>query len=126
MLYGLEGVNNMTYVYGFIFCGTICLLGQWFYDHTKLTPGHITSLFVVLGTFTDFFDIYDRLLVLCGAGAALPITSFGHSLVHGALSQVEEFGILGIPIGIFDLTAPGISTAIFFSFLIAILCKPHK
>ena len=116
----------MTYVYGFLFCGSVCMIGQWIYDHTKLTPGHITSMFVVFGNSTNFFDLYDRLLVLCGAGAALPITSFGHSLVHGALSKVEEYGILGIPMGIFDMTSAGISTAIFFSFLIAILCRPHK
>lgn len=116
----------MIYINGFFFCGTVCAIAQIIYDNTKLTPGHITSLFVVIGTFFDFFNIYDRLLVVCGAGAALPITSFGHSLIHGALGRVNEFGLLGITMGMFDLTAPGITSAILFSFIIAILCKPHK
>lgn len=116
----------MTYVYGFLFCGFVCMLGQVIYDHSKLTPGHITSIFVVVGTFLDFFHIYDRILIICGAGAALPITSFGHSLIHGALGRINEFGPLGIAMGMFDLTAPGITSAILFSFVIAILCKPHK
>lgn len=116
----------MTYVYGFLFCGSICAIAQIIYDNTKLTPGHITSLFVVIGTFFDFFHIYDKLLVICGAGAALPITSFGHSLIHGAMGKIDEYGLLGIAMGMFDLTAAGITSAILFSFIIAILCKPHK
>lgn len=116
----------MIYVYGFLFCGSICMLAQILYDHTKLTPGHITSLFVVVGTLFDFFHIYDRLLIICGAGAALPITSFGHSLLHGAMGRIEQYGFLGITMGMFDLTAPGITSAILFSFFVAILCKPHK
>lgn len=116
----------MTYLYGFLFCGTICMIGQIIYDNTKLSPGHITSIFVVIGTFFDFFHIYDRLLILCGAGAALPITSFGHSLIHGAMGRIDEYGFLGISMGMFDLTAPGITSAILFSFIIAMLCKPQR
>ena len=49
----------MTYLYSFIFCGFICLIGQLILDNTKLTPGHVTSLFVVIGAFLDIFGIYD-------------------------------------------------------------------
>lgn len=116
----------MTYIYGFLFCGAVCSIAQIIYDNTKLTPGHITSLFVVCGTLLDFFNIYDKLLVICGAGAALPITSFGHSLIHGAMGKIDEYGFLGIAMGMFDLTAAGITSAILFSFIIAMICKPHK
>ena len=48
----------MEYFGAFVVCGLICLAGQLIYDNTNLTPGHITSLFVVLGAFLDFFNLY--------------------------------------------------------------------
>ena len=51
----------MTYVNAFIFCGVICLIGQLILDNTKLTPGHVTSLFVVIGAFLDIFGLYDKI-----------------------------------------------------------------
>ncbi len=52
----------MIYINAFFVCGSICLIGQILYDNTNFTPGHITSLFVVLGCFLDFFQLYDLLL----------------------------------------------------------------
>ena len=49
----------MIYLYSFLFAGTICLIGQVILDNTKLTPGHITSLFVVIGASLDIFNIYE-------------------------------------------------------------------
>ena len=66
----------MVYINAFLFCGTICMLGQILYDNTKWTAGHITSLFVVIGAFLDTFSIYDWFLDIAGMGASLPITSF--------------------------------------------------
>ena len=39
----------MTFISAFVVCGGICLAGQLIYDNTKLTAGHITSIFVVIG-----------------------------------------------------------------------------
>ena len=47
----------------FIFCGLVCLIGQIILDNTKLTPGHITAMFVVIGAFLDIFGIYDKLIL---------------------------------------------------------------
>ena len=116
----------MIYLNAFLFCGFICMLGQIILDKTNLTPGHITSLFVVIGSFLDLFHIYDKIIEIFHAGALIPITSFGHSLMHGAMAATEEYGIFGIAMGIFDLTAAGISAAILFSFLIAIIFKPKS
>ena len=49
----------MTYLYAFLFAGIVCLIGQIILDNTKLMPGHITSLFVVIGAALDIFSIYD-------------------------------------------------------------------
>lgn len=108
----------------FIVCGSICLLGQLLYDNTKLTAGHITSLFVVIGAMLDTFGLYDRLIRFAGMGASLPITSFGHSLIHGALEKAQQDGLIGIALGMFDLTAAGITSAILFAFLTSLIFKP--
>ena len=115
----------MMFLNAFLVCGGISLLGQLIYDNTKLTAGHITSSFVVLGAALDTFGIYDKLIDFAGAGASLPITSFGHSLIHGALAAAQEQGIMGILLGMFDLTAAGITSAILFVFLAAVIFKPR-
>lgn len=114
----------MIFVYAFLFCGTVCMISQIILDNTKLTPGHVTSLFVVVGAFLDIFGIYDKFVLYCGAGALLPITSFGHLLVHGAMDIASEMGPLGLAFGIFDLTSAGISVAVVAAFILALIFKP--
>jgi len=114
----------MTYLYSFLFAGFVSLIGQVILDNTKLTPGHITSMFVVIGAFLDTFSIYDEIIKWVGGGALVPITSFGHSLIHGALAKTEEFGIIGLIMGMFDLTAAGITSAIIFTFIFALIFNP--
>ena len=75
----------MIYIYSFLFSGIICVIGQIILDNTKLTPGHVTALFVVIGAFLDIFGIYDCFIDIFGGGALVPIASFSHSLIHGAL-----------------------------------------
>ena len=116
----------MNYIMSFLFSGLVCFLAQMIYDNSKLTPGHITSMFVVIGAFLDLFHIYDKLVEIFHAGALLPITSFGHSLMHGAMAATKQYGIFGVAIGMFDLTAAGITAAILFGFLVAIIFKPKS
>lgn len=110
----------------FLFCGFVCMISQIILDNSKLTPGHITSILVVFGAFLDSFSIYDEIIKVVGGGALLPITSFGHSLIHGALAKAESMGMIGILMGMFDLTATGISAAIIFSFLFTLIFKPKN
>ncbi|TCT25635.1 stage V sporulation protein AE [Melghiribacillus thermohalophilus] len=115
----------MDYVWAFVIGGGICVIGQLLFDLTKLTPGHIMSMFVVTGAVLDGFDLYDQFIQFAGAGAIVPITSFGHSLLHGAMTQAEEHGFLGIAIGIFQMTSAGIASAILFGFIVAVIFKPR-
>ena len=110
----------MIYVYSFIFCGLICLIGQIILDNTKLSAGHITSIFVVVGAFLDSFSLYDKIISVVGGGALVPITSFGHSLIHGALEKAQDFGVIVLLMGMFDLTASGITSAIIFTFIFSL------
>lgn len=114
----------MIYLNSFLFAGMICLIGQLILDNTKLTPGHITSIFVVLGSFLDVFDIYDKFVLWAGGGALVPITSFGHLLIHGAMDTVNNFGTMGLFTGMFDLTSSGIVAAIIFSFVLTLIFSP--
>ena len=114
----------MTYLYSFLFVGTICLIGQIILDNTKLTPGHITTIFVIVGSFLDSFNIYDKFVLWAGGGALVPITSFGHLLIHGAMDTVNTFGVMGLFIGMFDLTSSGIVAAIIFSFFFSLFFSP--
>ena len=113
----------MIYLCSFLFAGVVCLIGQIILDNTKLMPGHITSLFVVIGAALDIFSIYDFFVDKFGAGAMVCITSFGHLLIHGALLKAQADGILGLFTGMFSLTAAGIVATIIFSFIFSLIFK---
>ena len=82
------------------------------------------TLFVIVGAFLDIFGLYDKFVLYCGAGAIIPITSFGHLLIHGAMDIASEMGPLGLAFGIFDLTSAGISIALVAAFTLSLFCKP--
>lgn len=114
----------MAYIIAFVVGGLICAGGQIFLDVTKLTPAHLMSVLVSLGALLDAFGLYDKLIDFAGAGATVPITSFGHSLLHGALAEAEAHGWIGIGMGMFKLTSSGIAAAIIFAFFAALIFKP--
>lgn len=114
----------MIYVTAFLFAGFVCAIGQIILDNTKLTPGHVTSMFVVVGAALDVFSIYDKFVIWAGGGALVPITSFGHLLMHGAIEKAYEYSILGLGMGMFDLTSSGIISAIVISFFLSLIFKP--
>ncbi|HET7522436.1 MAG TPA: stage V sporulation protein AE [Bacillales bacterium] len=114
----------MEYVIAFVVGGLICVIGQILLDVFKLTPAHVVVSFVVAGAVLDGFGLYDRLIEFAGAGATIPITSFGHSLLHGAMAEAKSSGFIGLAVGIFQLTSAGISAAILFGFLVAVIFKP--
>ena len=105
----------MDFIYAFLVGGAICLIGQLLLDFVKLTPAHLMATFVVIGAILDGFGLYDKLIKFAGAGATVPITSFGHSLLHGAM-HARKHGYLGIGIGMFSLTSAGISARYCFHF----------
>ena len=114
----------MIFLWAFLVGGAICVLGQICFDVFKLTPAHTMTLLVVLGAIGDGVGIYDPLIEFAGAGASVPITSFGNALVHGALDEMKKTGWIGVITGIFKVTSAGISGAIIFSFIAALFVKP--
>lgn len=116
----------MIYLYAFLVGGLICGIAEIIKDFFKLTVGHMTVLFVCLGTLLDFNGFYDRLIDIAGAGAMLPICNFGHSLVHASLEKAQEIGYLGIFTGIYGKTSAGIAFTILLAVLFALIFRPKK
>ncbi|UFU00847.1 stage V sporulation protein AE [Radiobacillus kanasensis] len=114
----------MTFLWAFIVGGLFCVIGQIMFDVFKLTPGHTLCTLVVFGGLMDAFGWYEPLIDFAGAGATVPITSFGNSLVHGAMEAAEQHGIIGVLTGMFQITSAGITSAIVFGMIGAILFKP--
>ncbi len=112
------------FILAFIVGGAICVLGQLLMDGLKLTPAHTMVTLVVAGAILGGFGLYDDLVKFAGAGASVPISSFGNQLVKGALQEAQNTGLIGVLTGIFKITSAGISAAIIFGFLSAIICKP--
>lgn len=112
------------FILAFIVGGSICVVGQLLMDGMKLTPAHTMVTLVVSGAVLGGIGVYDDLIRFAGAGASVPISSFGNQLVKGALQEAQKTGIIGVLTGIFKITSAGISAAIIFGFLAALLCKP--
>ncbi len=115
----------MDYLLAFLVGGAICALAQVLMDGFKLLPIYITVLLVCAGSFLEVFNLYDKLIEIGHAGALVTISSFGHSLTHAAIEGAMENGYFGMLLGIFDLTASGISAAILFAFMMALFFKPR-
>lgn len=114
----------MIYLNAFLFVGIACLIGQIILDNTRLTPGHITSIFVVFGAIFSFFGIYKIFLEWAKIGASVPILSFGNLLYQAALEGFQTKGFLGIFTNMFKTTSGGICEAIIFTFLMTLVFKP--
>lgn len=112
------------FFWAFVVGGLICVIGQILLDVFKLTPAHTLTILVVTGAILDGFGLYEPLIDFAGAGATIPITSFGNALVHGAMQEAEKHGIIGVLTGMFEVTSAGISAAIVFGFIGALLFRP--
>ena len=109
----------------FVVGGLICVVGQLLLDFTKLTPAKILVSFVCLGVLLGGLGIYDRLVDFAGAGATVPLTGFGYTMAKGTTEMIREKGILGVLSGGLSAGAAGISAAVFFGYIAALISKPN-
>lgn len=114
----------MEFVKAFVVGGLICVIGQILMDTTKLTPGRILVIFVTLGVILGAFGIYDKLVDFAGAGATIPLPSFGNSLAKAAMQEVDLYGLIGAFSGGIKGTAAGITASIFFGYIMALIFNP--
>ena len=114
------------YIKAFLVGGALCAIGQVLIDYTKLTPARILVTFVVSGVVLSALGLYGPLVDFAGAGATVPLTGFGYSLAEGVRKAVIEDGLLGAITGGITATAAGITAAIFFGLIIALIFKPKS
>lgn len=113
----------MEYLRAFLCGGILCAIGQILIDKTKLTPARILTGYVVAGVFLSAVGIYKPIADWGGAGATVPLTGFGYSLAKGVEKAVAEKGWLGVLTGGLTATAGGITAAVVFAVIMAILFK---
>ncbi len=113
-----------SYIWVFVIGGIICSIGQILIDKTKMTPARILVLFVTAGVVLTALGIYQKIVDLGGAGATVPLTGFGYSLAKGAFRDVDQYGLLGAFTGGIKYTAAGLTAAIFFGYLMALVFSP--
>ncbi len=114
----------MEYLKAFLVGGAICLIGQLLIDKTKLTPARILVSYVVIGVLLGAVGLYEPFAEFAGAGATVPLTGFGNTLVKGVREAVDKQGFLGVFTGGLKATAGGIAAAITAGLLAAILFRP--
>lgn len=113
----------LEYLKAFLVGGTICLIGQLLVDFTKLTPARILVAYVVAGVILGAIGWYKPLIDFAGAGATVPLTGFGYLLSKGVYQAVSEDGLIGALTGGLQTTAGGITAAVIFGLIVALVFK---
>ncbi len=108
----------------FLIGGIFCAIGQVLIDYTKLTPARILVTYVVAGVFLGAIGVYKPLIEWAGAGATVPLTGFGYLLAQGVEEAIDKIGLLGVFTGGLTASSGGITAAILFGLLMALIFKP--
>ena len=114
----------MDYLNAFLCGGILCAIGQILIDKTKLTPARILTGYVVAGVLLSAPGPYQPIADWGGAGATVPLTGFGHALAKGVAKAIAEKGWLGVLTGGLTATAGGITAAVVFGVIMALIFKP--
>ena len=107
----------------FLVSGLICVIAQIIIDNTKLTPGHVTSIFVVSGVILEFFGLYKYLRKFGHVGASIPISNFGALMMEGVKTLIKSQGLLGIVNGVFYITGGVITFCVFLSLIVVLFTR---
>ena len=108
----------------FLVGGIFCAVGQILIDKTKLTPARILVGYVVMGVLLSALGLYQPIVDFAGAGATVPLKGFGHLLATGVQKAVAEKGLLGALTGGLTAAAAGITAAMIFGLLVALIFNP--
>ena len=113
----------LDYIWAFAIGGGLCVIAQILIDKTKLTPARILVLYVVAGVILTGIGLYGPLVDFAGCGATVPLTGFGYSLAEGVKKAIDERGLIGALTGGLTATSAGVTAAMVFSWLAAVLFK---
>ncbi len=109
----------------FVVGGLICMIAQIVINFTDLTAGKILVIFMLAGVALQGLGLYQYLVDFAGAGATVPISGFGYLLANGAIRGAQK-GLFGAFTGALSAASAGISAAVIFSFLMAIIFKSRS
>jgi len=115
----------MDFFKAFLAGGILCALGQIIIDKTSITPAKLLTGYVCSGVFLSLFGVYEKMVKFAGAGATVPLTGFGYALFNGVKKAIDKDGFLGIFTGGISATAGGITAAVVFAVLTALVAKPR-
>ena len=111
------------YVWAFVVGGALCVVAQILIDRTALTPARILVCYVVAGVILGAVGLYEPIVKFAGAGATTPLTGFGYLISKGVRKAVGEKGLLGALTGGLTAAAGGISAAICFGYIAALIFR---
>ncbi|MCI8601929.1 MAG: stage V sporulation protein AE [Oscillospiraceae bacterium] len=114
------------YAKAFLIGGLFCAAGQVLIDYTKLTPARILVSYVVAGVVLGALGWYTPLVEWAGAGATVPLTGFGNLLARGVRDAVDRDGWLGVFTGGLTAAAGGITAAVIFGLIVALLFRSKE
>ena len=107
----------------FISGGFFSVIAQLLIDLTPLTPARILVLYVTSGVALFACGIYEPLYDIFGCGISTPLLGFGAAIGNGVSEAVDKEGLLGAFSGGLTATAAGISAALFFGVIFALITK---
>ena len=111
-----------SFVKAFAVGGLICAIAQVVINFTDLTAGKILVMVMLVGVVLQGLGLYQYLVDFAGAGATVPISGFGYLLANGAMQGAER-GFFGAITGALSSASSGVSAAVIFSFLMAVIFK---
>ena len=110
----------------FLVGGALCAVAQVLIDKTRLTPARILVTYVVAGVALGAVGLYKPIVDFAGAGATVPLTGFGYLISEGVREAVDKQGLLGSLTGGLSAAAGGISAALIFGYLSAVIFKGKR
>lgn len=114
----------LMFIKAFTVGGTICLIAQVIINFTDITAGKILVYFMLAGVVLTAIGAYQPLVDFAGAGATVPISGFGYLLANGAIRGAER-GFFYAVTGSLAAASAGVSAAVVFSFLMALIFNAH-
>ncbi len=113
----------LIYLKVFAVGGLVCMLGQILINKTGMTSARILVLFMLLGVVLEVAGAFTYMEEFAKAGVIIPIMGFGSSLAKGALKGTAEQGLIGAVVGGMSAVAAGLTAAIVFGFIFALIFK---
>jgi stage V sporulation protein AE len=115
----------LEFVKAFLVGGGICMIAQIVINFTDLTAGKILVIFMLSGVVLQGLGLYQYVVDFAGAGATVPICGFGYLLANGGM-QGAQSGLYGALTGPLKAASGGITAAVVFAFLMALVFKSRS